>query len=197
VSVGALERVIPGDAIEAARTATRTSADVFEAAYLRHYSRVVAVLFRLTGDRMRADELANEVFVDLYRRGGGLLTQNEFELGGWLNRTAVNLGIDALRTAARRRKYEGAAAADRHLGGPSSNPLDDVLREESRRRVQAVLARLKAAHTRILVLRASGLSYSELATALKVRVGAVGTMLARAEAAFEKCYRKLFPQEET
>jgi RNA polymerase sigma-70 factor (ECF subfamily) len=39
-----------------------------------------------------------------------------------------------------------------------------------------------------LLLRHAGLSYKELAEALQVAPGSVGTLLARAEAAFERAY---------
>ena len=52
--------------------------------------------------------------------------------------------------------------------------------------VRAVLARLPRHASTVLVLRHSGLSYAEIAEAMEVRVGQVGTMLRRAEARFRK-----------
>jgi len=40
-------------------------------------------------------------------------------------------------------------------------------------------------------LRYSGLSYAEIAAALGIAAGSVGTLLARAEADFERRYRNL------
>ncbi len=40
------------------------------------------------------------------------------------------------------------------------------------------------------MLRSSGLSYKEVAEALSINVTSVGAMLVRAEAAFEKAYRR-------
>jgi DNA-directed RNA polymerase specialized sigma24 family protein len=62
--------------------------------------------------------------------------------------------------------------------------------------VRAVLARLKPAHAQILILRASGLSYKELADSLGVKLGTVGTMLVRAETAFQKRFRRMYKNEE-
>jgi RNA polymerase sigma-70 factor (ECF subfamily) len=80
--------------------------------------------------------------------------------------------------------------------GVSPDPLAEVLRDERARRVRAVLAKLKPAHARILILRASGLSYKELAESLGLKLGTIGTMLVRAEAAFQKRFRRMYEQEE-
>jgi RNA polymerase sigma-70 factor (ECF subfamily) len=57
--------------------------------------------------------------------------------------------------------------------------------------VRAALATLKPAQAQILTLRASGLSYKEVAEAMGVKSTSVGQSLARAEAAFEKAYRRM------
>jgi RNA polymerase sigma-70 factor, ECF subfamily len=169
----------------------------FERVFLQNYARVVAVLFRLTGDRAEAEELASEVFLRAYRQP--LPPAETHNLGGWLYRVATRLGLDALRAGTRRRRYEqeaGAAASE--AGEPSSegDPLSDVLREERRRRVREALAQMKPAQAQLLILRQSGLSYQELARALGVKPGSVGTLLARAEGEFEKRYRELHGAEE-
>ena len=57
---------------------------------------------------------------------------------------------------------------------------------EDRRRVREALARMAPKPAAVLVLRASGLSYAEVAQALGVGIGQVGTLLRRAEAALRK-----------
>jgi len=166
----------------------------FEELFLQYYGRIVAVLFRLLGDRDRAEELANDVFVKLYRYP--LPPRPDGNLGGWLYRTASNLGIDALRAAARRRHYEQAAAESAAQTGGTPNPLDEVLREERRNLVRAALAALRPAQAQILILRSSGLSYNDLAESLGVQRGSVGTMLARAEREFEKRYLEMYGAKE-
>jgi len=159
---------------------------VFEQVFLQHYPRIVAVLFRLMGDRHRAEELANDVFWRLYRQP--LLPEPDGNLGGWLYRTATNLGIDALRAKGRRQQYEQAAGRSMREAGQELDPFNELLREEKRNQVRAVLAELKPNQAQILILRASGLSYNELAEVLGVQRGSVGTMLSRAETEFQKRY---------
>ncbi len=57
---------------------------------------------------------------------------------------------------------------------------------EDRRMVRAALARLAPKPAAVLVLRASGLSYAEVAQAIGVGTGQIGTLLRRAEAALRK-----------
>lgn len=166
----------------------------FEELFSKYYGRIVGVLQRLVGERHQAEELASDVFLKFYRRPP--VPNPDGNLGGWLYRTACNLGLDALRSNARRKQYELSAARARLEAQPRTSPLEDVLREEKRRRVSTVLAALKPAQSQILVLRASGLSYKELAATLGVKVGSVGTMLLRAEEAFRNRYGRLYGNEE-
>jgi len=181
-------RTVAGDGEPAVETAG------FEALFFKYYSPVVGVLYRLLGDRGLAEELANDVFWKLHRQTW--LPQSDGNVGGWLYRTATNLGIDHLRAATRRRRHEDAAGRRQVEGGFSPDPLSDLLRAERAQRVRAVLAKLKPAHARILILRASGLSYNELADSLGVKRGTVGTMLVRAEASFQKRFRRMYEHQE-
>jgi RNA polymerase sigma-70 factor (ECF subfamily) len=153
------------------------------------YPRLVSLLARITGDRGRAEELASEVFCRLSSRPA--LFRPEGNVDGWLYRTAINLGLDALRMEARRRRNEQAAGAEVARNSSAGDPLADMLRSEQRTRVQAVLAALKPVSAKLLLLRHAGFSYSELAGALAINPASVGTLLARAAAEFEKKYRSL------
>ncbi len=177
---------------EAATALTRREA-VFEAAFLKYYSRMVGILFRLLGDRSRAEELASDVFLKLYRQPW--LPDSDGNVGGWLFRASTNLGIDALRAAARRGQFEEAAGPAGTPADGAPDPLHTLLREEQCRQVRAALATLKPAHARILILRASGFSYNELAESLGIKRGSVGTILNRAGAKFHTRFLKMFGKE--
>ncbi len=164
----------------------------FRAVFLQQYARIVGILARLLGDRSPAEEVANDAFWRLYRQPA---LQIDGNVGGWLYRTATNLGIDALRAAGRRRQHEEAAGRIMQEG-TSTAPLDDLLREEKCQRVRAVLASIKPAQAQLLILRASGLSYKELAEALDVKMSGIGSMLNRAEAEFRNQYFALHPNQE-
>lgn len=164
----------------------------FRAIFRQHYARIVDILVRLLGDRAHADDVANDAFWRLYHQP---TLQTDGNVGGWLYRTATNLGIDALRMSSRRRQHEEAAGriAQEII---RDGPLDDLLREEKCQRVRQVLSLLKPVQAQVLILRSAGLSYKEIADALEVKATSVGTMLNRAEGEFRDRYVALHPNEE-
>jgi RNA polymerase sigma-70 factor, ECF subfamily len=175
-------------------TGNSSADENFEELFLSHYGRIVAALRRLLGDRGQAEEVANETFLKLYRKP--LPQISDGNVPGWLYRTAMNQGIDALRAAARRKKYEQVAAVDEARNQQGEDAYEQVLRTERQQRVRAVLADLNLSHAQALILRAGGHSYKEVADALGISRGSVGTMLIRAEVAFQKRYREVFGGEE-
>jgi RNA polymerase sigma factor (sigma-70 family) len=187
-------RAALGAKVNLSSTESSWSEQVFRDAFLRHYARVMGILCGLVGNVARAEELTNDVFCRLYQQR--IVPGPDGNIGGWLYRTATHLGIDALRAAARRKQYEQAAARFFAESDAQSDPLREVLREETRQRVRGVLATLRPAQAQLLILRASGFSYKELADVLKVKAGSVGTMLIRAEAAFRKRYLRLHGTKE-
>ncbi len=161
----------------------------FDDLFLRYYSRIYDVVFRLTGDAAEADDIAQETFIRLYRQSPAGQAQarpdgRAHNLGGWLYRVAVNLGYNALRSARRRTAYEQAGDLDL-----PPEPEAMAASNDERRRVQEVLAELSPQQAQLLTLRYAGLSYKELALALDVAPTSIGTLLARAERAFEARYR--------
>lgn len=167
---------------------TALSGSAFETIFLAHYERVLSLLIRLVGNHMQAEELANEVFCRFYFRPE--------TSPAWLYRTATNLGIDAIRSAARRQHYEKAASRHWQATASEPGPLTSVLQDERRRQVRTVLSSMKPPQAQILLLRAAGCSYKELAEALSVASGSVGTLLNRAEAEFRKRYIRFTGQKE-
>jgi RNA polymerase sigma-70 factor (ECF subfamily) len=162
-------------------------AALVEALFREHYGRIAGMLARLTGDRAQAEEIAADVFHKLSRRPA-LLDSRE-DLTAWIYKVATNAGFDALRTNARRRKREAAAGWQGIHAAAAPSALDGILAEERRERVRAVLGALKPREAQLLLLRSSGLAYRELAEALGIEPASVGTMLARAEAEFERRFR--------
>jgi RNA polymerase sigma-70 factor (ECF subfamily) len=174
-------------------TASRAAGSApVEGLFRDHYGRIVGMLTRLTGDRAHAEEVAADVFHKLSRRPELLAAQED--LTAWVYRVATNAGLDALRMDARRRRREEAAGGEAHAAAPP-DALDAMLREERRARVRDVLECLKPRDAQLLLLRADGLAYRELARTLGVEPGSVGTMLARAEAEFERKFRARYGED--
>ena len=163
------------------------SATWLESVFHAHYGRMVGLLARLVGDRAQAEEIASDVFCKLSHRRA--LMKTPAALAAWLYRVAMNAGLDAVRANSRRRRRELEAGAENLRTGVGGGALEEMLARERRARVQAVLARLKPRDAQLLLLRAHGLAYREVAETLGINLGSVGTLLARAEAEFEKKFR--------
>ncbi len=163
---------------------------LIEALFREHYPKVVGMLTRLMGDRGRAEELAADAFCKLSSRRGILDHDN---LTAWLYRAATNAGLDALRSNSRRRRREEGAGATGT--GVAEDALEGMLRAERCQRVRQILGGLKPRDAQLLLLRADGLAYRELAETLGIQPGSVGTLLARAEVEFERKYRSRYGEE--
>jgi RNA polymerase sigma factor (sigma-70 family) len=147
---------------------------VFRAAY----PRVVGVAARVLGSRDEAEDVAQEVFLGFARSA-----VPAGEAMGWLCVAAAHTALNHLRSGRRRSVREEAADDGRAV---SPDVADAVVTLDERRRVRAALARLPRRQAVALVLRHSGLSYAEVAAALDLSPGSVGTTVRRAESALRE-----------
>jgi RNA polymerase sigma-70 factor, ECF subfamily len=174
--------------------------DDFDALFLAHYDTVYRLAYRIAGTREEAEDLSQEAFLRLHRapqiwdaRQGASGQQN---VAGWLYRVVTNLAYNALRGQGRRQRRETAVSRPA-VSGPDAasaaaddDPAGQALRDDERETVRLALLRLPERQAQLLLLRYAGLSYREVAAALDIAPGSVGTLLARAEAAFERVYRE-------
>lgn len=146
------------------RNPRRLDQHAFEAIFNEHYTRVYAILIRLTGDPDSADALTTATFWQLWQRQPG---QDE-HIAGWLYRAATHMGYNYLLEAWKA-----------NVDGQECQARD---------RVRNVLHQMPLGDVQVLLLQASGLSYKEIAAALEVGANSVGALLACAEARFEALY---------
>jgi RNA polymerase sigma-70 factor (ECF subfamily) len=144
------------------------------------YPRVVAVAARVLGSRDEAEDVAQEVFLTFARS-----SVPAGEAVRWLSVAAAHTALNHLRSG-RRRATREEAAEDGGGGAVCPDVADAVVTLDERRRVRAALARLPRRQAVALVLRHSGLSYAEVAAALDLSPGSVGTTVRRAESALRK-----------
>jgi len=165
----------------------------FEAIFYEYYPRIYAVLFRLVGDRLSADDLTAETFWKLWEKPPA----QEENIAGWLYRVATRLGYNALRAARRRAWYEQNAGRDAIEQQPLPDPAGVAEQHNEREEVRAVLRQMALRDVQMLILRNSGLSYKEIAAASGVAPAAVGSLLMRAEAKFAALYKKAYGASDT
>ena len=151
----------------------------FEALFLRHYPAVYRVARRVTGNHEDAEEVTLDAFTQIYR--GKLDPARGNQLSGWLYRTVTNQAFNLHRSRQRQRSWWQRLAGRRDAGVEIDDPAEVAQRRESAAEVRGALAALPERQRNAIVLRASGLSYAEIAAAIDVRPSSVGTLIARGE----------------
>ncbi len=153
-----------------------------EAVFRAHYVRIARAIAGIVRDSARAEELAVEVFLKWERTPAAQRRGSE----GWLYRTAIRMALNDLRHTTRRNRYESVFAFLTFAGQRKSPVEEAFAARENEQRVRLVLSVIQSRQAELLLLRANGLTYEELASALDLNPASVGTLLSRALAAFRK-----------
>jgi len=156
---------------------------LFSELFKREFPRLFRYLDRLSGEPDLAADLAQEAFVRLNDRG-----EMPDHPPVWLITVALNLFRNVKTTRSRRRRLFTATQVDATLADPSPDPAENVQAEETRAQVRRAIDRLDDRDRQLLLLRAEGYSYRDMATVLGLNENSVGTLLARAKRAFREAY---------
>jgi RNA polymerase sigma-70 factor (ECF subfamily) len=142
----------------------------------RHKDAVVNYLSRLTGSRDRAEDLAQETFLRLFRAAAGYNEQGY--LRAYLFRIATNLVRSEERRERRLRLLLPFLAPDRTHAEPAAP--SGLLRQEIHRKVAAAVAGLPLRFRVPLVLHEiEGWPYADIARELGCREGTVKSRIHR------------------
>jgi len=172
-----------------ARTRLR-DAVAFERLFRRYYHSVYRVVYRMLGDDETASDIAQETFLTLYTHPPQLQTDGD-DIRAWLYRVALNRGYNALRSKRRAQARLPAVFESVYASEEAVDPELEVLRAENRDQVRAVLATLPERQAKLLMLRQEDLKYAEIAEILEIAPGSVGTLLVRAERAFQLAWNQM------
>jgi RNA polymerase sigma-70 factor (ECF subfamily) len=162
-----------------------------QAAYHRlfekHVAGVIGFAMQFVGNRARAEELAQDVFLQIYRTRSRYAPRARFKT--WLYRMVTNACLSELRRPEHRVRLEPLDPLSReHMDDPSASveapsrsSEEMVLDHETLDRLRAAVAELPAQQRAALLLaRVNGLSYDEVAASLSCSVSAVKSLIHRA-----------------
>jgi len=171
---------------------------------VRYQDRVFTLSLRWMGDRQIAEEVAQDVFIALYRSLDRF--RGESRLSTWIFRVTVN-HCKNRRLFRRRRKMdqheplEGTRADKdgpvRQLPAQGPGTDSQVHRSEAGRILQDALDKLDDSHRTILVLRdVEDLPYEEIAQILDLPRGTVKSRLHRARAELARVLSRVISPED-
>ena len=142
----------------------------FEQLYKRHSSRLYSVAYRMTGSAADAEDLLQEIFLQVYRRIDSF--RGEAALATWLHRLAVNACLDFLRSKQGRRQQATDFIEDLDAvepAAPASWRPDGVL---NRLDLERAVAQLPPSYRRAFLLHdVEGLEHHEVSELLGIAEG--------------------------
>lgn len=158
--------------------------DELERLFRLYNAPLVRYLTRRLGDRDWAEEVAQEVFLRALRQDS-LSSERS-----WLFAVATNLVRDEARRSARQRRHL-QVLAEQERETVVEPPVTSAERAQETAMARQALDSLAERDRFALLLREEGLSYGEIAAALELSVGSVGTTLARARRRLAETYESL------
>jgi len=175
------------DLIRRCQDGTEPEKAAFTELLRRYQSHVDKVLYHLAPDWSDRSDLAQEVWIRVYRNLQRLNEPVKFK--GWLSRIATNLFYDELRKRKRTRpplsldaSYNvGDGKLDWDLPADAPGPDEELATEEFYDRLRSAIAELPEVFRTTIVLREiEGLSYEEIADLTGASLGTVKSRIARA-----------------
>lgn len=163
----------------------------FEQLVGKYQRSVLNLVYRFTGETNRAEDLAQEVFVRVYRALGGFEAKAKFFT--YLYKVTLNLCLKEREREQRRRTYslDDRGTDDenrvREIEDPHGSAEDEVERRDTARIVREAVQSLPEEQRNAVILhRFHGLSYEELAEVLEISLPAVKSRLHRAKLALRE-----------
>lgn len=138
---------------------------------------VFTVALRILDDRADAEEVALDVFSQVWRKAGDF-DRDRGSLTSWLITLTRSRAIDRVRSRKETKRREEGGADLSAFATASASPEEDILAGQNRMRVRAAVAILPPEQREAIELAYfSGLSHSELASRLGQPLGTVKTRI--------------------
>jgi len=167
--------------------------DCFRELILRHQRSVINTAFRVTGNHQEAEEVAQEVFLRIYRAAPGYRADSKFST--YLYRITINLSLNQIRKTRAvlgrffsgeqrfQEERETGEAADRLPDTPLTSLEKEEVKKAVRKAIQALPKRQRLA---IILSQYEGLSYQEISAVLECSHKAVERLINRGKIQLKK-----------
>jgi len=155
---------------------------------MRRYKRpVVNFVYRMLGDAVEADDIAQEVFVSAYQHIGAFQARKTgAKLSTWLFTLAKHAVIDHLRWR-KRHPTESLEPVERSAASSEAGVAEQVSTREIGEHIAAAVATLpEDQKTALILAEYNGLSYGEIAQIMRCSEKSVEARLYRAKQTLRK-----------
>ncbi len=148
--------------------------------------KVFSVAYRILGNKDDAVEIAQDVFIRVYRKIGQY--RGEAPFGSWIRKIAVNLSLNRLKA----RKIDTLNGAASFEGNSVENPEQETpesLLESAERKKALMSALLKVPEdfrAAVILKDIEGYKYSEIADMLGINMGTLKSRLSRGRLELKK-----------
>ena len=158
----------------------------FEDLFKQYYAYAVKQIIWIVKDQSIAEELAQEVFLQLYRSDWKVIEN----IPGWLIKSSTYVAYNYLRSEKRQQAKIDKEIQYHEVQNVSSLD-DDWIRKEEITKVQMILNKMNDRERTLLLMKFSGFQYKEIAEILQIEISSIGTLLVRAKMKFRKIYKQM------
>jgi len=150
--------------------------NAFDIVFRAHYARLVRIAESVVGERAPAEEIAQEVMLELWRRRESLQVEQSF--GAYLMRSTRNRALNHVRhQRIVERELASAALEARESPGTDADMLGVELEQVVREAIAALPERCREVFE---LSRAQGMRYVDIASALEISVKTVEKRMGQA-----------------
>ena len=171
----------------------------YEILVRRHQTSVLNLVYRYVGDRTKAKDFAQEVFIRVWRAANRYEPKAKFTT--WIYGITANLCLNELKSVKGKKLVQLEIEEEERNGvhyetysDASQSPEDHLLAEERSRQVSGALQSLPENQRMALILkRYDNLSYAEIAKIMECSISAVESLLVRAKKNIQE--KLIFPEK--
>jgi RNA polymerase sigma-70 factor (ECF subfamily) len=172
------ERTQPASDLELARAAAAGDTSAFESLYNQHHRRVYSLCVRMLGHTSQAEDLTQEVFLQVHRKLGSFRGDSAFTT--WLHRLTVNQVLMHFRKRGVKLEH---TSEEGDFTDVIETPIQSTRRISmvERLALERAIAELPPGYRTVFVLHdVEGYEHEEISNLLKVSIGTSKSQLHKA-----------------